>query len=68
VVARQEAAIRERAITQLTFCGLGDKLERAGGESVRAASRSYWELARNPDERPETHPALTSRRPASILP
>lgn len=44
-VARQESAIRERAIAQLSFCGLGDKLHEAAG-NLSGGQQKLLELAR----------------------
>jgi branched-chain amino acid transport system ATP-binding protein len=45
LVARQESAIRERAITQLSFCGLGDKLHEPAG-NLSGGQQKLLELAR----------------------
>lgn len=45
LVARQESAIRERAIEQLSFCGLGYKLYEPAG-SLSGGQQKLLELAR----------------------
>jgi ABC-type branched-subunit amino acid transport system ATPase component len=45
LVARQEAAIRERAIARLSFCGLGDKLYEPAG-NLSGGQQKLLELAR----------------------
>lgn len=45
LVARQESMIRERAMTQLNFCGLGDKLYEPAG-NLSGGQQKLLELAR----------------------
>jgi branched-chain amino acid transport system ATP-binding protein len=45
LVARQESAIREHAVMQLSFCGLGDKLYEPAG-NLSGGQQKLLELAR----------------------
>ncbi len=44
-VAKEEQALREKAIAQLSFCGLGDKLEEMAG-NLSGGQQKLLELAR----------------------